>query len=47
MTLQRLLRIAGLVFLILTAAGLGTVHLGSIGLSLLGAGLACWLASEL
>ncbi len=47
MTLTRLLRFVALVFFILTAVGFGTVHLGTVGLSLLGAGLACWIASEL
>ncbi len=47
MTFQRLLKFAALVFFIATAIGFGTLSVGTVTLSLLGFGLACWVASEL
>ena len=47
MTIQKLLKLAALVFFIAAGIGFSTVSFGTVTLNLIGFGLACWVGSEL
>lgn len=47
MGIQRILKLAALVLFLLAGIGFATLSIGTVTLSLIAFGLACWIGSEL